>query len=88
VLVAAEALSRAAVVRFWQELPAARLTGLAHETGPPDSPASVTALLVGAAIAIVLVWPAMGFGAARHYSCRPRDLYLRQAVAPQWRTDQ
>ena len=64
VLVAAEAVSRGAVVRFWQELPAARLTGLAHETGPPDQNAMVTALAVSAAIALVLVWPAVGFGAA------------------------
>jgi adenosylcobinamide-GDP ribazoletransferase len=64
VLVAAEAVSRAAMVRFWQELPAARLTGLAHETGPPDQQASVTALVIGAVLAIVLVWPAMGFASA------------------------
>ncbi|MBN9021473.1 MAG: adenosylcobinamide-GDP ribazoletransferase [Rhizobiales bacterium] len=64
VLVAAEALSRGAVVRFWQELPAARLTGLAHETGPPDPNAAVTALVAGIVIAMALVWPAIGFGAA------------------------
>lgn len=64
VLVAAEAVSRATMVRFWQELPAARLTGLAHETGPPDQQASVTALVIGAVLAVVLVWPAMGFASA------------------------
>ena len=64
VLVAAEAVSRAAVVRFWQELPAARLAGLAHETGPPDQRASATALVAGIVIAGALVWPAISFGAA------------------------
>ncbi len=64
VLVAAEAVSRGAVVRFWQELPAARLTGLAHETGPPDQNASATALIAGIVIAVALVWPAISFGAA------------------------
>ena len=47
VLVAAEAVSRAAMVRLWQELPAARLGGLAHETGPPDQQAMVVALVIG-----------------------------------------
>jgi adenosylcobinamide-GDP ribazoletransferase len=64
VLVAAEAVSRAAMVRLWQELPAARLGGLAHETGPPDEQAMVVALVTGLAIAVILVWPAVGFWAA------------------------
>ena len=64
VLVAAEAVSRGATVRFWQELPAARLTGLAHETGPPDQKAAATALLASLVIAVALVWPAINFGAA------------------------
>jgi adenosylcobinamide-GDP ribazoletransferase len=63
-LVAAEAVSRAAVVRLWQELPAARLGGLAHETGPPDQQAMVVALVAALVIAVVLVWPAAGFWAA------------------------
>ena len=63
-LVAAEAVSRAAMVRLWQELPAARLGGLAHETGPPDHQAMVIALVLGLVIAVVLVWPAVGFWAA------------------------
>jgi adenosylcobinamide-GDP ribazoletransferase len=63
-LVAAEAVSRAAVVRLWQELPAARLGGLAHETGPPDQQAMVVALVGALVIAVVLVWPAVGFWAA------------------------
>jgi len=64
VLVAAEAVSRAAMVRLWQELPAARLSGLAHETGPPDQQAMVVAMLIGLAVAVILVWPAAGFWAA------------------------
>jgi adenosylcobinamide-GDP ribazoletransferase len=64
VLVAAETVSRAAMVRLWQELPAARLGGLAHETGPPDQQAMVVAMVIGLAVAVVLVWPAVGFWAA------------------------
>lgn len=64
VLVAAETISRAAMVRLWQELPAARLGGLSHETGPPDQQAMVVALVAGLAIAVILVWPAAGFWAA------------------------
>jgi adenosylcobinamide-GDP ribazoletransferase len=64
VLIAAEAISRAAMVRLWQELPAARLAGLAHETGPPDQQAMVVATVTGLALAIILVWPAIGFMAA------------------------
>jgi adenosylcobinamide-GDP ribazoletransferase len=64
VLVAAEAASRAAMVRLWQELPAARLGGLANETGPPDQQAMTVALVIGLAVAIILVWPAAGFWSA------------------------
>jgi len=64
VLIAAEAASRAAMVRLWQELPAARLGGLAHETGPPDQQAMVVAIFIGLVVAVVLVWPAAGFWAA------------------------
>ena len=64
VLVAAEAISRGAIVRFWQELPAARLSGLGHDTGSPSQNAMVVALLASLAIALVLVWPSFGFGAA------------------------
>jgi adenosylcobinamide-GDP ribazoletransferase len=62
-LVAAEALSRAALVRLWQELPAARLAGLSHETGPPTQNAMLVALAIAAAIVVLLVWPTAGFGA-------------------------
>lgn len=63
-LVAAEAVSRAALVRLWQELPAARLAGLAHETGPPDHHSMLIAIGAGGLIALVLVWPGIGFTAA------------------------
>src|SRR5262249_55292440 len=43
-LVAAEAVSRAAMVRLWHALPPARFGGLAHDTGPPDERASVVAM--------------------------------------------
>jgi adenosylcobinamide-GDP ribazoletransferase len=64
VLIAAEAISRAAMVRLWQELPAARLGGLAHETGPPDQQAMVVAMVIGLTVAVILVWPAVSFWAA------------------------
>ena len=63
-LVAAEAVSRAALVRLWQALPAARLRGLAHETGPPDHGAMLAAIALGGAIAAAAVWPSSGFAAA------------------------
>jgi adenosylcobinamide-GDP ribazoletransferase len=60
-LVAAEALSRAAMVRFWESLPAAKLGGLASDTGPPDHQATVIALVLGVVIALGLIWPGLGF---------------------------
>ncbi|MCB1498494.1 MAG: adenosylcobinamide-GDP ribazoletransferase [Bauldia sp.] len=60
-LVAAEALSRAAMVRFWESLPAAKPGGLASDTGPPDHQATVIALVLGFLITLGLVWPALGF---------------------------
>lgn len=61
VLIAAEAVSRAALVRLWHDLPAARASGLAHDTGPPDQNAMLIALAIAAVIAIVLGIPAVGF---------------------------
>lgn len=64
VLIAAEAISRAAMVRLWHALPAARLSGLAHDTGPPDQSAMLVALAFGGGIALVAVWPSFGLAAA------------------------
>jgi adenosylcobinamide-GDP ribazoletransferase len=63
-LVAAEAVSRAGLVRLWHELPAARAAGLAADTGPPDERAMVIALALAAAIVAVVVVPSSGFTAA------------------------
>jgi adenosylcobinamide-GDP ribazoletransferase len=63
-LVAAEAVGRAALVRLWHELPAARITGLAHDTGPPDQRAMLVALIVAAVAVAALVIPTSGLGAA------------------------
>jgi adenosylcobinamide-GDP ribazoletransferase len=58
-LAAAEGVSRAAMVRLWHELPAARLSGLAHDSGPPDHNAMLIAL--GTALVLtVLAIPAIG----------------------------
>ena len=63
VLIAAEAASRAAMVRLWHDLPAARPGGLADETGPPDQNAMLIALALAAAIAVVLCVPTVGLWA-------------------------
>jgi adenosylcobinamide-GDP ribazoletransferase len=60
VLVAAEAASRAAMVRLWHDLPAARTGGLADVTGPPDHNAMLTALAIAVVIAAVASIPAVG----------------------------
>lgn len=62
-LIAAEGVSRAAMVRLWHELPAARMSGLAHETGPPDHTAMLIALAT-ALVLVVAVIPAIGLRAA------------------------
>jgi adenosylcobinamide-GDP ribazoletransferase len=64
VLVAAEAASRAAMVGLWHALPAARLGGLAQETGPPDQPAMMIAFGIAGAIVLATVIPTVGFTAA------------------------
>lgn len=63
VLVAAEAVGRAALVRLWHDLPAARLNGLAHDTGPPDQNAMLIALAIAAVIAVVVCLPTVGLWA-------------------------
>jgi adenosylcobinamide-GDP ribazoletransferase len=60
-LIAAEAVSRAALVRLWHDLPAVRPGGLSNDTGPPDQNAMLVALAVAAVLAIVLGVPAIGF---------------------------
>lgn len=62
-LVAAEAVSRAALVRLWHDLPAARMGGLSNETGAPDQNAMLVALAIGAVIAVVVSLPAVGLWA-------------------------
>lgn len=64
VLIAAEAVSRAAIVRMWHDLPAARVDGLSKDTGSPDGRATMTALAVGVIIAAVTAIPSAGFWAA------------------------
>lgn len=64
VLVAAEAASRAALVRLWHGLPAARQGGLSDATGTPDDRAMAVAIALAAATVIVTVIPAFGLAAA------------------------
>lgn len=61
-LIAAEAVSRAALVRLWHDLPAAR-TGLSSDTGPPDQNAMLVALAIAAVIAVILGLPSLGLWA-------------------------
>lgn len=60
VLIAAEAVSRAAMVRLWHDLPAARTGGLSNDTGAPDQNAMLVALAAAAVIAVILALPAVG----------------------------
>ncbi len=53
VLIAGEAVSRAALVRVWYDLPAARMSGLAHETGPPGENAMLIAIATAVVIAVI-----------------------------------
>jgi adenosylcobinamide-GDP ribazoletransferase len=62
-LVSGEAISRAALVRMWHDLPAARVAGLANDTGPPDYAAMVVALALAAVIVVVTAFPAIGWRA-------------------------
>jgi adenosylcobinamide-GDP ribazoletransferase len=62
-LVVGEAVSRAAVVREWHDLPAARVSGLASDTGPPDYNAMLVALAFAAGIVVFLGLPSLGWRA-------------------------
>jgi adenosylcobinamide-GDP ribazoletransferase len=68
VLVAAEAAARAAMVRLWQELPAARTDGLSSSAGQPQDGVGHLAIGIAVAIGLVTLLPAAGvwsaFGAA------------------------
>ena len=63
-LIVAETVSRAAMVRLWHALPAARTSGLSHETGAPDQSAMLTALAIAAAAIVLLAVPAIGLRGA------------------------
>lgn len=63
-VISAEAVSRAAMVRVWAALPPARQDGRAFATGRPDDRATLTAVLAGAVIAFVLTLILAGFWAA------------------------
>jgi adenosylcobinamide-GDP ribazoletransferase len=60
-LVGAEAVSRAAMVRMWHDLPAARASGLAADTGPPEYNAMLIALVAAGVVVGVLALPALGW---------------------------
>lgn len=64
ILVAAEAISRAGLVKMWTDLPAARPDGLSKDTGSPEGRATMIALVVAAVIVVVTSIPAAGFWAA------------------------
>ncbi len=61
VLIAAETLSRAAMVRLWHDLPAARPGGLSTTAGAPDAQSAVVSLAVGGVIALLCALAAVGF---------------------------
>ena len=62
-LIAAEAVSRAALVRLWHDLPAAHTGGLSNDTGAPDQNAMLVALAAAAVIAVVVGVPSVGLWA-------------------------
>jgi adenosylcobinamide-GDP ribazoletransferase len=62
-LLAAETVSRAAMVRLWYALPAAR-PGLSEQTGPPDPHAMLIAVGIAAVVVVVAIIPTFGFWAA------------------------
>jgi adenosylcobinamide-GDP ribazoletransferase len=62
-LIAAEAVSRAALVREWHDLPSARSSSLSNDTGPPEYMAMLTALVAALAFLLVAALPALGWRA-------------------------
>ena len=83
-LIAGEAVSRAALVRMWHDLPAARTSGLANDTGPPDYNAMLVALVVAAVVVLVTALPALALARNRHQlrCCRspPRTARIRMTA--------
>jgi adenosylcobinamide-GDP ribazoletransferase len=63
-LVAAEAVSRGAMVRLWHSLPAARVGSLSDSAGTPDERAMLIALAASAIIVVITIVPAFGVAAA------------------------
>jgi adenosylcobinamide-GDP ribazoletransferase len=59
-LVAAEAVSRGAMVLLWRKLPPARPGGLSDRAGPPEEKATRTAAIVSAIVVVVTVLPTFG----------------------------
>lgn len=62
-LVAAECASRAAMVRLWHDLPAARMEGLSSSGGQPSVEAAITVLAIAGAIGFLLIVPGYGLWA-------------------------
>ena len=62
-LVAAEAASRAAMVRLWHDLPAARPGGTSDQAGPPDERAVLVAMVGALLIAAITILPTFGLWA-------------------------
>jgi adenosylcobinamide-GDP ribazoletransferase len=64
-LIAAEATSRAAMVRMWHDLPPARTDGLSYNAGRPEERLSVLALAIaGVLCAIAIFFPVVTFWSA------------------------
>jgi adenosylcobinamide-GDP ribazoletransferase len=64
-LVAAEAASRAAMVRVWHDLPPARSDGLSYNAGRPTERLSVLALAIaGVLTALAILFPVVTFWSA------------------------
>lgn len=59
-LIATAAVSRAVLVAHWRALPSARENGVAAGAGLPEDSARNLALIIGVAVAIVLVVPVLG----------------------------
>lgn len=62
-LVAAEGMARAAMVRLWHDLPAARSGGLSERTGPPEERSMLVALILAGLIVALTVLPIFGLKA-------------------------